>query len=523
MPVPGDNHPDMPDRDRSSIPTYEDACAESVEGRYPALRSGDGDGLSGYRPPTVESARSSTDTDFLVEDDMVSASEGSDPRRDMEQMEMLDPEHPMWGSEGGRVRITISKSLASITNTLSSLQSRLRFSRPSFGLSSLARIRVPDLYLPNLSVVVRLIVLFSVVALVYSFFVFQIFPSSARRQTFSEESLRSFLQGSIDEDRMRESLRYISSFEHIAGSEGGLYLTRWVEDLFRSYGLDSMQTLEYTVYLTYPRPRGRQVAITSPDELKWEATLEEESVYKDPSPHQKQSPSFHGLSKAGDVSGPLIYANTGSEEDFAQLTTWGINTAGSIILVKAQHGRLTEGLQLAAAEKAGAVGCLVYSDPGDDGAVDGATWPDGRKRPSDSLKRGSAGLTSRVLGDVLTPGWSSHIAASTRLTADEATGLANIPSLPLASRDAQRLLQAIKGKGRPVSADWIGAVPEVGEWWTGDASSAVVRLRNEQDEASQQLIYNVVGQIQGAETGFQKVIVGNHRDAWCFGSANPGR
>ena len=105
---------------------------------------------------------------------------------------------------------------------------------------------------------------------------------------------------------------------------------------------------------------------------------------------------------------------------------------------------------------------------------------------------------------------------------DNLSGLNNIPSIPLAWRDAQPLLQAIKGYGTPCPPEWQGGVPEIKEWWSGNLSSPIVHLMNEQDEVEQQPIWNVMGRIRGVEQGEKSVIVGNHRDSWAFGAADPG-
>jgi N-acetylated-alpha-linked acidic dipeptidase len=104
---------------------------------------------------------------------------------------------------------------------------------------------------------------------------------------------------------------------------------------------------------------------------------------------------------------------------------------------------------------------------------------------------------------------------------DNGLGLPNIPSIPLAWRDAQPLLQAIKGFGIASPPEWRGGVPDV-EWWSGNLSSPIVHLKNEQDEADQQAIWNVVGAIRGTEQAEKSIIVGNHRDAWAFGASDPG-
>jgi len=121
---------------------------------------------------------------------------------------------------------------------------------------------------------------------------------------------------------------------------------------------------------------------------------------------------------------------------------------------------------------------------------------------------------------VLTPGWGSRDGLP-RMKLDEAPGLVGIPSLPLAWRDAQVLLQHLKGHGKKVADEWKGGVPEVDEWWTGDEKSPIVRLKNEQDENEKQPIWNVYGKIVGMEQTAKSIIIGNHRDAWAFGATDP--
>ena len=131
-------------------------------------------------------------------------------------------------------------------------------------------------------------------------------------------------------------------------------------------------------------------------------------------------------------------------------------------------------------------------------------------------------MTSWIVGDVLSPGYASFPGESLRESTDDNSALSKIPSIPLAWRDAQKLLQALKGHGLKIDEGWgKGGVPDV-EWWTGDKSSPKVHLGNEQDEVERAPIYNVLGKITGVEQSEKMVIVGNHHDAWCFGAGDPG-
>lgn len=261
------------------------------------------------------------------------------------------------------------------------------------------------------------------------------------------------------------------------------------------------------------------MAIVDPPELAWEAKLEEDPVYPN-DPSKGNTPVFHGYSRAGDVHGPLIYCNYGSRADYKRMFDSGIDIKDTIALVRYYGDPGDRAMKVKAAEEWGVKGVLIYSDPADDGFLKGDPWPEGRWGTADHVQRGSVALTSWIAGDVLTPGWASTHDAN-RISKDENPGLVNIPSLPLSWRDAQKLLQALEGHGQALPEEWHGGVPDV-QWWSGDKTSPVVNLKNEQDEVEKQPIYNLVGSIEGMETQIKKIVVGNHRDSWCFGSGDPG-
>lgn len=339
-------------------------------------------------------------------------------------------------------------------------------------------------------------------------------------QIYEPESVRIFVQSRINETNIADNLRMLTKFPHVAGTEGNYVLADWMEQQFADAGLEDVTKERFDVYLNYPRADGRRVAIVDPPEKAWEAKLEEEQAYS--GPPRDQSLVFHGHSKSGNVTGPLIYANYGSRGDFKTLADMGVDLQGSIVLVRYYGTQGDRALKVKAAELAGAAGCIIYSDPAEDGFVKGKPWPDGRYMPSDGVQRGAVSLMSWVVGDVLTPGFASLEDEDNRISPDESHGLNQIPSIPLAWRDAQPLLKALKGHGKKVPDKWAGGVPDIAEWWSGDPSSPKVNLMNIQDEEERQPIYNVLGRIKGVEQTEKRVIIGSHRDAWCFGAADPG-
>lgn len=471
-----------------------------------------------YHPPTVESARSSFD---LLPSPTQSVSEDA-VRREMEQMDMEDPsaanraDSPLIGNR-------ISKRLSSFTHSLSSLHLPFRQYLPSFKLPSwrLGNLSGSDEATGNFVIFGRLFGILLIVSVVYILVTSGVLQFGHREgQIYADpELIRQFIQSHMNEHgNIQQYLEFLTDYPHIGGLERNYVLAEWVQEEFKTANLDRVDMERFDVYLNYPKKNGRRVAIIDPPEKRWEAKIEEEDVYTDPSKDQPYV--FHGLSKSGEVDGRLVYANYGSRDDFDRLANAGVSVNGSIVLVR-YGGTLTDrGLKVKAAEAAGAVGCIIYSDPAEDGFSRGKVWPNGRYRPDDSAQRGTVGLTSLVVGDVLSPGWAATPGDKHRLKPEESPGLTRIPSIPLAWRDAQQLLISIQGHGQQLHGDWDGSIPHV-QYWTGDDSSPIVNLKNEQYENTYESIFNVMGQITGWEQPDKKIIVGNHRDAWCFGAVDP--
>ena len=520
------------------IPTYEEATisrpssSQSFLGTSEISHEAERQGLlsrtqsqhNGYEGPRVESARSSLDM-------LRSPSDGSlgdgiqGLRSEMTQMVMLEPGE---GESSGRsLRATrLSKRITSLTHSLSSINLPFRQFLPS---SEYIKARVSLWPEMNWILVGRFFALFLVLGLVYLLFVSDIFTMGRRRgmHMYDPESIRTFLQENVNETQISQYSEHATRFDHMAGTKGNFLLAQWVEDKFQDATLETVGLERFDVYLNYPRKGGRRVAIIEPSNMVWEALIEEEPLYTDPP--REQNLVFHGHSRSGNVTGPLIYANYGSRQDFKNLKEAGVDLKGSIVLVRYYGSQGDRALKVKAAELAGAVGCIIYSDPAQDGFRKGDVFPHGRYMPSDGVQRGSVAMTAWVVGDVLSKGFASLPGEGEREPKDGNAGLNNIPSIPLSWRDAQKLLQALKGYGieltrssnNPISEDWIGGVPNV-TWWTGNHNSPVVHLKNEQDEEDRQPIYNVLGRISGLEQPEKSIIVGNHRDAWAFGAVDPG-
>ncbi|KAG7101826.1 glutamate carboxypeptidase LAMP1 like protein [Verticillium longisporum] len=512
------------------LSSHNNAASSSSSSRRP----------TSYREPTVE-----TDDEgslFYSSDD---GDETAYVRREMQELEMDDAGNArpsLWGK-----RIPFSLSLPNWKWSWRPRLPRLRRTvmlpqRPApdpstttndGGASTEQETARPRFQWPNLEgangkhaaiILVRIFAGFLVMSFVYLIFMSDIFSTMARRfgtgLRFDPEDVRMWVQGHVENAAMLKTVKHYTSFAHIAGTEGDYGYAMDMETMFHRAGMDFVHIDQYDVYLNYPKANGRAVEILDEagEKVTWKAKMEEKEVGGEIAGHQTFS--FHGHSKAGDVKGPLVYANYGSREDFALLKDKEIITEGAIALVRYYGSQPNLALKVKAAQDAGFVGCLVYSDPEDDGFRQGDVAPAGRFMPEDGVQRGSVSLTNMVIGDVLTPGWGSKEGLP-RMKVGQTPGLVWIPSLPLAWRDAQVLLQHLKGVGQKVPEEWKGGVPNVEEWWTGNASSPIVRLKNEQDEEKKQPIWNVYGKIEGIEQSEKTIMVGNHRDAWAFGATDP--
>lgn len=556
-------------------PTYDEALAGSSSAWVPPARDaadqrdatqteqqsllrqpGGGGGESsrrangGYRPPTVET----DDEDSLWGSDDDSDNEADQVRREIEEMDMEEPDRSFgstwrkrlrlpslnswkwsWRPSLPRIRIQLpsrpdaddAESSSNNNNDADQDTTTTTTPRSRFGFDT--GLNFEQLQIPQVSTMflvltfARLLALFIIIGFFWFLFTSGLFTGLNSPLTsgmrFNAEDLRNFLQERVEPMRMRESVQHYSNYAHIAGTKGDYRLALDVYSTFRKAGLDSVALDEYFVYLNYPRQDGRAVQILDGSgTATWTAKLEEDEQHHETVGHQTYA--FHAHSKSGDVQGPLIYVNYGSMDDYEKLKASGINMDGAIALARYGGTEKSAALKVKLAEMYGFAGCLIYTDPKDDGFTRGDVAPQGRFMPADGVQRASVSLLNWVAGDPLTPGWESE-EQSPRLKFPDSEGLVQIPSLPLAWRDAQPLLQSLKGHGQIMHPDWVGAVPDVDEWWTGDSNSSIVRLQNEQDEVERKKIWNVYGRIEGMETAGKSIIIGNHRDSMGFGAASP--
>jgi N-acetylated-alpha-linked acidic dipeptidase len=314
-----------------------------------------------------------------------------------------------------------------------------------------------------------------------------------------------------DPKSAREHLRRLTIEPHIAGTKEDYDTAVYVRDQLRSYGL-SAELREYEVWLNYPNSPSTLELITT---KRQPLSTREAVVPGDPtSSNPKITPLFNGYSASGDVTAPVVYANYGLPGDYEELKKAGVDVKGKIVIVR--YGNSFRGVKAKVAEDQGAVGCIIYSDPEDDGYMQGDVYPKGPWRPVASGQRGSVQFLFDYPGDPLTPG-KPAIPGVQRLKPEEATDLTRIPVQPIAYDVAKTILSQLKGPVRPARG-FQGGLPFA--YHVGGTNDVKLRLKTDMDYKLRK-IWDVITRIDGNEEKDRWVILGNHRDAWVFGAVDP--
>ena len=328
------------------------------------------------------------------------------------------------------------------------------------------------------------------------------------KSSADQKQLEQKFDAQLSAQRIGQTIKELSSKPHHVGSAGGKEVADNILNKFKSWGWDAK--IE-TYRVLFPTPKTRVLEMLSPTVYK--ALLKEPALKEDATSNQEdQLPTYNAWSADGDVTGELVFVNYGLPEDYEKLESLGIDVKGKIVIAK--YGRSWRGIKPKVAQEHGALGCLIYSDPKDDGYGAGEVYPKGAYKNEFGVQRGS--ILDMVIypGDPLTPGIGSTENAK-RLDRLAATSLLKIPVLPISYHDAQPLLEALDGLVAP--ADWRGGLPFTYHIGPGKAK---VHLKVDFDWRLQPA-YDVIATMKGYQFPDEWVIRGNHHDAWVNGANDP--
>ncbi|MBI3579247.1 MAG: M28 family peptidase, partial [Ignavibacteriales bacterium] len=335
----------------------------------------------------------------------------------------------------------------------------------------------------------------------------------AAQVVFAQQSNKTDWEGKFrsipNAENQRQYMQRLSARPHHLGSAYDKDNAEWMLGKFKEWGLDAhIETFE----VLFPTPKERAVELVAP--TKFTAKLQEPAESVDPTSNQhgEQLPTYNAYSADGDVTAPLVYVNYGIPDDYEQLERLGISVKGAIVI--ARYGASWRGIKPKLAAEKGAVGCIIYSDPRDDGYYQGDVFPKGPYRNRDGVQRGSVMDMPLYPGDPLTPGIGATEHAK-RLELKDVQTFTKIPVLPISYGDAQPLLAALTG---PVAPDsWRGALGITYHIGPGPAK-VHLKIKSNWDMKK---IYDVIVKIPGSTYPDEWIIRGNHHDGWVNGAQDP--
>jgi N-acetylated-alpha-linked acidic dipeptidase len=325
----------------------------------------------------------------------------------------------------------------------------------------------------------------------------------------AQRALEARFDASLKAENLRGWMKQLTAHPHHLGSPHGKQNAELMASLFRSWGYDT-KIEEFSVL--FPTPKVRQLELIAPTHFT--ASLAEPAIPGDSTSGQtdEQLPTYNAYSIDGDVTGELVFVNYGVTADYDELARRGVDVRGKIVL--ARYGGSWRGIKPKIAAEHGAIGCIIYSDPREDGYGQGDVYPKGGYRPDHGAQRGSVADMPLYPGDPLTPGVGATADAK-RLDFAQAATLTKIPVLPISYADATPLLQAMSGPMAPV--EWRGGLPLPYHLGPGPAK---VHLKLQFDW-KQTPARDVVATLRGSERPDEWIVRGNHHDGWVNGAADP--
>lgn len=308
---------------------------------------------------------------------------------------------------------------------------------------------------------------------------------------------------------LHDYMQRLSARPHHVGSPYDKDNAEWLIAKFKDWGLDAhIENFD----VLFPTPKERMVELVAP--TRFVAKLQEPALGVDPTSNQtsEQLPTYNAYSADGDVTAPLVFVNYGIPADYEKLDRMGISVKGAIVIAKYLHS--WRGIKPKVAAEHGAIGCLIYSDPNDDGYAQGDVFPEGAWRPKDGVQRGSVMDMPNYPGDPLTPGVGATKGAK-RLDLKDVKTITKIPVLPISYADAQPLLAALKGPVAP--EEWRGSLAQTYHIGPGPAK---VHLKV-QANWDIKTLNDIIVKIPGSTFPDEWVVRGNHYDAWVNGAEDP--
>ncbi|MEO5984002.1 MAG: transferrin receptor-like dimerization domain-containing protein [Ferruginibacter sp.] len=325
----------------------------------------------------------------------------------------------------------------------------------------------------------------------------------------AQQTTEKKFDANLSASNVGQYIKEMSAVPHHVGSPGGKAVAEYILNKFKNWGFDA--AIE-NFYVLFPTPKTRLLEMNGARNFK--ASLKEPTLKEDATSGQEstQLPMYNCYSADGDVTAELVFVNYGVPADYEKLARMGVDVKGKIVIAK--YGQSWRGIKPKVAQEHGAIGCIIYSDPKEDGYFQGDVYPKGPYRPAFGAQRGSVEDIPVYPGDPLTPGVGATKDAA-RIDRKDASNLLKIPVIPISYGDAKPFLESLEGAVVP--AEWRGALPIT--YHVGPSKNKV-HLMLDFDWQIMPL-YNVIAKLKGSDFPDEWVIRGNHHDAWVNGANDP--
>jgi N-acetylated-alpha-linked acidic dipeptidase len=312
-------------------------------------------------------------------------------------------------------------------------------------------------------------------------------------------------------DEARKWHRRFTSLPHPATSKANHEQALDIAEQWKAQGLEDVVVHRYDVLSSNPR----EIRVEMVEPTRYVPTLREDAYKEDPdTAHPDASGAWISFSASGDVTAPVVYANSGNPADYDRLREAGIDPRGKIVIVRYSNPYSYRGFKALTAQREGAAAMIVYSDPAEDGYKRGPVFPNGPWGPDSHVQRGGIAYDYIIPGDPLTPGWAS-VPGAPRIAVEDAVSVPKVTAVAMSHRDARPILAALGGPVAP--KEWQGGLPV--EYHLG-GTDAVLHVKVDM-QTDVQPNYVVEGRIKGSDRPDEWIVLGNHHDAWVFGGVDP--
>ena len=333
--------------------------------------------------------------------------------------------------------------------------------------------------------------------------------SDMRNPYYEDMHYKSILD-EMKSGNIKKNLRYLTQYPHQPGGERNRKLAEDIASQWKKSGFDKTEIFRYNIYMSFPKSPG-EISLRRKGKVKKKLIIKNEPPFDDSEKKGKLLYPFNAYSPKGSVTAEYIYGNYGRGSDFRTLRKLGIKISGKIMIFR--YGKAYRSSKVRRAEQYGAVGVIIYSDPFDF-TYSGREYPTGWMLNRYGVQRGT---TNRLSGDALSLGYPSK-PNYFRINPKKYKGNPKIPSQPISYSTAYEILKFMRGNSIPLPTGFQGGLNFKYLLSSGKGRTITLKVSTVLETRE---ILTVCTSLYGSQEPDRYVMLGNHRDSWTYGAADP--